>query len=141
MCFFSDIQIGFAQSQYSFREPENETEFEIVLVRQGGRLSEQTFQVSISVGGSIDVPQATLGEDYRLTQSATRANFIVLNFPPDRQNITLTVNLLFDSLPEGTEGFRVTSTPSPRFPNFQPGDFAVTDVRIIDDDCKLACNA
>ena len=78
--------------------------------------------------------------DYRLSTSST--DFIALNFQPTQQNITLRVVLLEDDLPEGTEAFRATSTPSPSFPNFGPpsmgGAFASTDVLIFDDDRKLA---
>ena len=141
------IQIGFALPEYSFDEPDFETIVNnIVLVREGGRLSEQTFQVSISVGTTFNRPPATLEfededtADYRLTAPQ---DFIALDFPPDRQNITLTVILFRDDLPEGTEAFRATSTPSQNFPHFGPpsmrGAFASTDVLIFDDDCKLAC--
>ena len=79
--------------------------------------------------------------DYRLTSPQ---HFIFLTFPPDLQNITLLVILFRDDLPEGTEAFRATSTPSQNFPNFGPpsmgGAFPSTDVLIFDDDRKLACN-
>ena len=92
------IQIGFALPEYSFDEPDIETLFsDIVLVREGGRLSEQTFQVTVSVGGTINIAPATLEADdedradYRLTNSA---DFVRLIFPPDRQNITLFLFIL-----------------------------------------------
>ena len=141
------IQIGFAQPVYSVDEPAFENIInDIVLVREGGRFSEQTFQVSISVGSTINRHPATLAfededtADYRLTAPQ---DFIALDFPPDRQNITLSVILFRDDLPEGTEAFRATSTSSQNFPNFGPpsmgGAFASTDVLIFDDDSKLAC--
>ena len=87
------IQIGFALPEYSFTEPDFETIVnDIVLVREGGRRSEQTFQVSFSVGGTININPATLEfededtADYRLTAPQ---DFFMLNFPPDQQNITL----------------------------------------------------
>ena len=46
--------------------------------------------------------------DYRLV---TPSNFVRLNFPPDRQNITLSVIIFNDDLPEGTEAFRVILLP------------------------------
>ena len=141
------IQIGFALPQYSFNEPDFETIVnDIVLVREGGRLSEQTFQVTVSVGGTININPATLefeDEDTADYSLAAPQDFIALIFPPDRQNITLTVILLHDDLPEGTEAFRATSTPSQNFPNFGPpsmgGAFPSTDVLIFDDDRKFAC--
>ena len=148
-CCFSlvAIRIGFALPEYSFDEPELETIVtDIVLLREGGRLSEQTFQVAISVGGTINRRPATLEfedeqrADYRLTAPA---EFIALDFPPGRQNITLAVILFRDNLHEGQEAFRATTTPSPNFPNFRPpsmgGAFQSTDVLINDDDRKLAC--
>ena len=141
------IQIGFALPVFSLNEPDFETvNRDITLVREGGRLSEQTFQVTVSVSGTINIPAATLqfededNADYRLTFPQ---NFVQLDFPPSQQNVTLIVILFSDGIPEGTEAFRATSTPSPNFPNFGPpsmgGAFASTNVLIIDDDCKFAC--
>ena len=143
------IQIGFAQPVYSLNEPDFETiNRDIILVREGGRLSEQTFQVTVSVSGTTNIPAATLqfqfeddnSADYRLQ---TGQDFVQLGFSPFQQNITLIVFLLGDNLPEGTEAFQATSTPSQNFPNFGPpsmgGAFASTNVLIIDDGCKFAC--
>lgn len=59
--FFVDIQIGFVRPAYSFEEPGYETLItNVTLVREGGRLSEQTFQVSISVINAINTPPAML---------------------------------------------------------------------------------
>ena len=44
----------------------------------------------------------------------------MLDFPPEDQNVILQVILFRDDLPEGTEAFRATSTPSQIFPNFGP---------------------
>ena len=132
---------------YTFTEPDFETVItDVVIVREGDRLSEQTFQVEISVHGTIDVPPATLEfedetrADYRLTAPA---NFIALNFEPHQKNITLAVILYHDDLLEGTEGFRTTCTPSPNFPNYfgppsMEDAFASAQVLIVDDRCKLA---
>ena len=138
------IQIGFAQFNYSFEEPEFEIlVLDVVLIREGGRLSEQTFQIVVSVGGTIDTPPATLEfvdpdrGDYSL---GLQANFVTLLFRPSQQNTTLQLFLFSDDVPEGTEAFRATSTPSPGFPNFgapsMGGAFASTEVFIADDDCK-----
>ena len=145
--FLLDIQIGFGLPQYSLNEPDFATIFnDIVLVREGGRLSEQTFQASISVSGTINIPAATLlfeddeNADYALE---TPRDFVQLRFLPSQQNVTFIVLLFSDDMPEGTEAFRATSTPSQNFPNFGPpsigGAFASTDVLIIDDDCKFVC--
>ena len=142
------IQIGFARPAYSFDEPVFESVvFDIVLVREGGRLSEQTFQVIVHVSdsGIMNTSLATLdsffGEDradYKLTSPT---DFIIWTFPPNRQNITIPLILFDDYMPEGTEAFRATSTSTQYFfPNFGPpsagGAFESTDVFIIDDDCN-----
>ena len=138
------IQIGFAQPTYDFGEPDFETLINVTLIREGGRLSEQTFSVSISVGRTIDIPPATLefvdedSADYRIDAPA---DFVSLIFPPFQQNITFTFYLFGDEIPEGVEAFRATSTPSQNFPNFGPpsmgGAFVSTEVRIIDNDCEF----
>ena len=144
--FVSDIQIGFAQPTYDFGEPDFETLItNVTLIKEGGRLSEQTFSVSISVGEAFGSPPATLeffdedSADYRILGAAT--DFISLIFPPFQQNITFPFFLFGDEIPEGVETFRATSTPSQNFPNFGPpsmgGAFASTEVRIIDNDCKF----
>lgn len=120
---------------------------DIVLIREGGLQSEQTFSITISVGnpGTAGVRPATLdfaaGEgDYRLIPAA---DFIVQEFPPSAQNITFIVFIFTDDLAEGTEGFRASSTPTENSPSFgapsMDGAFATTEIRILDSDCKLAC--
>ena len=115
-------------------------------MREGGRLSEQTFQVVISVGGTINRRPATLEaeDEERADYSIAAPNdFVIFLFPPGQQNITFTVILFADDLPEGTEEFRATTALSSNFPNFGPpsmgGAFQSTDVLINDDDRKLAC--
>ena len=94
---------------YTFNEPDFETLItDIVLVREGGRLSEQTFFVVISVRGTIITPPATLEfvdeerADYKL---ASPRDFTVLRLGPVQQNVTLHLILYPDDFSEGTEAF------------------------------------
>lgn len=140
--FHLDIGIGFAQSVYTFSEPDVATSItEVTLVREGGRLSEQTFNVAVTVGNpnSISVRSATLQQlgdsmnpDYAINNPAS--NSVSLVFPPQAQNVTFAFQLLSDTLPEGLEAFRAVSTPITGSPRFQPGS---TEIRILDDDCEL----
>ena len=49
----ADIQIGFTHGSYSFLEPSRSPRLitSVELVRDGGRQSEQTFEVQVSVWG------------------------------------------------------------------------------------------
>lgn len=143
---YVDVRIGFAKPLYTFNEPDlDNTVTDVVIVREGDRLSEQTFLVTIFAGNVIDMPPATLEADnedkadYSLTSPA---NFITLNFPPSQQNITLALFLYHDKLSEGTEAFQITSIPEPNFPNFGPpsmgGAFSNAEI-LITDVCKLTC--
>ena len=145
VCLFvsADIRIGFAQLVYTFSEPDVATLItEVTLVREGGRLSEQTFDVAVTVGtpNSVSIRPATLQQlgnsmnpDYAIENLAN--NFISLAFPPEAQNVTFRFQLLSDALPEGLEAFRAETSPLAGSPRFQPGS---TEIRILDDDCELA---
>jgi hypothetical protein len=142
--FFVDIQIGYAQAVYTFTEPDVETpNNDVVLIREGGRRSEQTFLIAIDVGepdsGIRSATLETLDQagDY---STVGGSSFIQVLFGPNQENVSLNLTFLPDLLPEGLEAFRATSTPSEGFPNFGPptsgGAFATTEVRIVDNDCK-----
>ena len=122
---------------YTFPEPDTTTLItEVTLVREGGRLSEQTFGVALVFEGffSEDVNAATLELDYSIKNSTD--NSISATFPAEAQNITVNFRLFGDSLPEGLEAFRVTPFQIiSGFPNFHPG--SVTEIEILDNDCKF----
>jgi hypothetical protein len=130
---------------YTFTEPDVETpNSDVLLIREGGRRSEQTFLVAIDVGEpDSGIRSATLetfdvAGDYNT--AAGGGSFIQVFFGPDQENVSLPLTLFPDTLPEGLEAFRATSIPSEGFPNFGPpisgGAFATTEVRIMDNDCK-----
>ena len=132
---------------YSYNEPDIVALIrDITLVREGGRLSEQTFGVSISVSDAIDKPPATLQyfDSERADYGLSYGYFTSLLFPPSHENIKFFVTLFHDDQPEETEAFQATSAPLQGFPSFGPpsmgGAFVSTEVHIIDDDCKLTCS-
>ena len=139
------IRIGYAQEVYQYFEPD----FLIVitnvtLVKEDGRVSEQTFGVGITVSNPQMLTPATLESfdfsinfDYAL--STPEQTFTVLNFFPSQQSVTFQFFLNGDELPEGTEAFQASSTPVEGFPIFQAPittAFASTEIQIIDNDCK-----
>ena len=151
--FFQDVQIGFSQATYTVNEPDFETLItEVVLIREGGRLSEQIFSIAVTVSDprTIGLQSATLQQSYNEDQSDYRIAtstqyFVSIRFSPREQNVTFFIFLYGDDFPEGTEVFRATSysISSQSLPHFWPpsmgGAFASTEIHIIDDDCKLNC--
>ena len=116
----------------------------VTLVKEDGRVSEQTFGVGITVSNPQMLSPATLESfdtsinfDYAL--NAPEQTFTVLLFLPNQQSITFEFFLNNDELPEGTEAFQASSTPVVGFPTFQAPittAFPSTEIQIIDNDCK-----
>ena len=87
--------------------------------------------------------------DFRGTQPGLR--FFTLRFFPQAPFVPINFFLNADELPEGLEAFSLSVTPSEErtlqgveFPNFQsPVSTAsvTTEIRIIDNDCKLTTYA
>ena len=143
---FTAIRIGFAQEVYQYFEPDFVMLItSVTLVKEDGRVSEQTFSVGITVSNPQTLPAATLetfdtsiNYDYSL---GTPGSTLVLRFLPNQQSITFQFFLNSDDLPEGTEAFQASSTPVEGFPMFQAPittAFAATEIQIIDNDCKFS---
>ena len=140
-----DIRIGYALEVYRYFEPDFLTFINnITLVKEDGRVSEQTFGVGITVSNPQMLSPATLEPDdttinFDYTLGCPRQTFTVLQFLPNQQSITFEFFLNGDGLPEGTEAFQASSTPVEGFPTFQAPittAFAATEIQIIDNDCK-----
>ena len=114
-------------------------------MKEDNRVSEQTFGVGINVGNPQSLPAATLetfdsSHNFDYSLSSPGQSFVILTFHPNQQNVTLPFFLFADTLPEGTEAFRASSTSALEFPTFQPPvatAFASTEIQIIDNDCKI----
>ena len=116
----------------------------VTLVKEDGRVSEQTYGVGITVSSpqmlspaTLDTDDTSINFDYALGNSGQ--TFIILQFLPSQQSITFVFFLNSDELPEGTEAFQASSTPVEGFPTFQAPittAFPSTEIQIIDNDCK-----
>ena len=139
------------QQTYEFREPESETLItNVTLIKENGRQSEQTFSILISITEPVLTPPAqiqtqdTLVEyDYRLTDGAVGATFTFREFLPDMQAINFTFFVNSDTVFEGVEGFRASSTPLEGYPTFlapvvgSNTAFQTTEILILDNESKL----
>ena len=113
-------------------------------MKEDNRVSEQTFGVGITAGNPQSLPAATLenfdsSNNFDYSLGIPGQSFVVLTFLPNQQSVTLSFFLVADTLPEGTEAFRASSTSAQEFPAFQPPvttAFASTEIQIIDNDCK-----
>ena len=116
----------------------------VTLVKEDGRVSEQTFGVGITVSNPQMLSPATLEAfdtsiNYDYSLGVPGQTFIVLRFLPNQQSITFNFFLNGDEVPEGTEAFQASSTPVEGFPTFQAPittAFPSTEIQIIDNDCK-----
>jgi hypothetical protein len=129
---------------YTLFEPTIDIQIhEVILVREGGRLSEQTFLVLIETdnpdSGVHPATAATVGQesDYSLG-----ADFIQLPFFPQARNLSIPLQLYADELTEELEAFKLTSMPFENlgFPSFGAPRrglaFSTTEVQIADVNCK-----
>ena len=116
----------------------------VTLVKEDGRVSEQTFDVGITVSNPQMLSPATLESfdpsiNFDYTLGIPEQTFIVLQFLPNQQSITFEFYLNSDEVPEGTEAFQASSTPVEGFPEFQAPittAYPSTEIQIIDNDCK-----
>ena len=134
---------------HEFQEPDiNEDNiFSIFLTKRDGRITEQTFSVLITVTDPTNIPSATLetddGGDFDYNLGRAGIERLTLLFPRDVQNISFRIIINSDNLPEGLEGFQASSANDmdetyPDFLNPTRGSsvFALTQIHILDDDCK-----
>ena len=143
------VSIGFAQEVYTFLEPSfPQLINNVTLVREGGRQSEQTFVVHVSVSNPIGSTRAATLEATVLPEDPYDYRLLVpgfsdtLFFPPSAENITFSFFLNNDELVEGLEAFLATSEMAPNLgAPFQPPlsdtAFRMTEVQILDDDGRL----
>ena len=149
-CHIADIRIGFALDVYEYFEPSSETMFtNVTLLKENNRVSEQTFRVGIVASDPTSVRPATLETrhsyiyDYRV--GSVGQTFILRDLIPSQQTTAVAFFLNSDDIPEGTEGFVLTSEVDTYngHPAFLPPlptsttAFQSTTVQIIDDDGNL----
>ena len=149
--------IGFQNASYTFPEPQFETEtFGVVfLEKENGRISEQEFRVVFEV--STVTPNSNIRPATILTRDAfgtiINNDYVLLDpdqtviisyFLPSAQTLEFVFTLLPDEIPEGTEAFHASSSPSEgadyadyTIPTELNTLFAETFIIIEDDDREL----
>ena len=116
----------------------------MALVKEGNRLTEQTFSVAIGIDTSAVAREATLGSDFTITR-INDAGSLSLLFPPSAERISLNFFLQPDLIAEGDEAFLAFISPSEMSivyspPNAFSSVFRSTMITIIDNDRKQCCD-
>ena len=119
---------------YTFIEPPTVKSFSIPLVKEGGRASEQTFNLQIDVSNMTDRFQsATFVDDFK------HDTIINITMVPDQQTVMWVFELIPDDFPEGNEAFHVTlsSVRQPKFLSDHKSDVFNATTIIINDPQSL----
>lgn len=108
------IRIGFEKKMYNFTEPpvSISKSFPIQLVKEDGRLSEQTFTMRIDVSNMTSPYQpATVDDDFTHQVSD-------IKIFPDQQFVQWEFELIPNEAPEENEAFRLILSSKERCPKF-----------------------
>ena len=139
--FPAAIFIGFERSEY--RVDEAETVFTgedspILIIKENGVVSEQTFRVLITAGPADlqGVANAEHQLDYSVTAGVLQT--VVFEVLPEEQSFRFPFAIFGDELPEGEEAFGLTlATTTGEGGQFSVGTNGSTVVIIEDDDRKF----
>lgn len=146
---FLAIAIGFQFPSYQFNEPPTLTAIsdEVLLIKEDGRESEQTFSVLVTVDNPLSptlpatLQTADPNVEFDYTLGSPGQTSKTLLFPPQLSNITFNFSLNGDELTEGFEAFLASSEPSPSFlTSFDvptSNAFAITQIGIVDNDGEI----
>ena len=108
-----ETRIGFQKMNYTFAEPEIEKMITgvVYLERENGQLTEQTYEVAITISTTIPPDQrpASIPDDFSIGGNQTTTN---LTFPPNITLLDFQFTLFPDDIFEGTEVLQVKSEPS-----------------------------
>ena len=111
--FYIETRIGFQRVNYTFTEPEFEETISgvVYLERENGQLTEQTYEVAITVSLTVPPGQrpASIPDDFSIGGDQMT---ISLLFPPDETLLDFPFTLRTDDLYEGTEVLEVRSASS-----------------------------
>ena len=126
---------------------------QVYLTKEGGRTSEQTFQIIVQVSDSDFIPPdsniqlATLSDDFHIADTTFQDTpRVTLEFPSSHQRINLTFYLVQDNIPEGTEVFHASLAPvnfaigpsgEPVYVPSPTNLFSETLIYVEDDDSKF----
>ena len=121
------ISIGFEQEQYTYIEPPSLRLFDISIIKENGRRSEQTFEVTVDVSSNMTNPYLPASPDEDYAHYLTR-----VIFPPDQESIAWSFGLVPNEDPEDIEAFIATISPNfTHFPPFATGGGRVFDEAVI----------
>lgn len=115
----------------------------VTLVKEGNRISEQTFLVNVDVSApGTATLETNAGPNYDYSIGQPGQTSVTLVFPPEAQSIAFNFSINSDNVPEGVETIQASSFGGFSGPRFDP-PFASstvvqsTEIRIMDNDCKL----
>ena len=108
-----ETRIGFQKMNYTFTEPEIEKMITgvVYLERENGQLTEQTYEVAITISTTVPPGQqpASIPDDFSIGGNQTTTN---LTFLPNITLLDFQFTLFPDDLFEDTEVLQVKSEPS-----------------------------
>ncbi len=138
------IRIGFENSSYSFEEPDSSTTYNISLIKENQRLTEQTFEVllisfsgtSLNISSGESYSESGDSEPGDTFDDTTKRETYRLTFSPSDQRLMYYFEEDSDDDPEDMEGYQIICRTT-RTPSFQPPitSFSITRIHIINDDC------
>lgn len=101
-----------------------------MLEKEGGVITEQTYQILVNITNDVQNAMSTLDQDYSVDSNPT-----VLEMRPEEQTIPFSFRLLIEDVPEVREGFGVVSSSTGALQYSPPTTlFAATTVAIDDND-------
>ena len=117
------ISIGFEQQQYAFTEPPHLKLFDVLVIKEDGRRSEQTFEVIFNVSNDMTSPYLPASPDKDYEHPPVRR----VVFPPDQESIAWSFGLVPNEELEEIEAFRVAIAPnSTGYPTFNTSGGSLT---------------
>lgn len=129
----TDIRIGFQSETYVFTEPSSLMQVDVLLQKENGAITEQTYRILVNISDSVQLESATQGDDYSVASNPT-----ILEMGPEQETVSFPFSLLANGLPEVTEGFSAMSSPEGSLQYSPPLTlFATARVSIQDDDRTL----
>ena len=136
VCIYTAISIGFEQEQYTFFEPPSRRQFDISIVKENGRRSEQTFEVIVDASSNMTNPYHPASPDEDYDHDLTR-----VLFPPNQESIAWSFGLVSNEDRKENSAFRVTISPNfTESPSFTSGGSLFNETLIVIQDAQSKKN-
>ena len=127
-CPTAAISIGFEQAEYTFTKGDGFHFDTIRLVKEGGVVSEQTFDVRVTAESSAVDNQAVHGVDYDLGGDSV----LTFTIRPDQQYLPIAINIYDDGAVTGTKMAILISARSPSSVPYDRPHHPTTTIVILD---------